>query len=58
MSLIATHRIFTGVPVSRGYLLDKTTGKIVWGCPHRHRYNNAKAAQQCAERELRKRSKR
>jgi len=50
---VATHRIFTGVPVSRGYVYDRQTGRPVGGCPHRHRYGHARRAQACAERALR-----
>ena len=50
----ATHRIFTGVPVSRGYIYDRQTGKPVWNCGHRHRNNHARLAQLCAERALRR----
>lgn len=51
--IVAIHRIFTGVPVSRGYLLDRRTGRCIGGCPHRHRYNHARRAQECAEKALR-----
>lgn len=42
-----TTRQFTGTPhVHRAYVLNKTSGKIVEACGHRHR--TAKAAQSCA----------
>ena len=50
--LYATHRIFTGVPISRGYVMDRHSGRVIWACPHRHRYGHAVQAQRCAEREL------
>lgn len=53
LKLFATHRIFTGKPVSRGYVQSRLTGKIVWACPHRHRYPGAANAQKCAEKALR-----
>lgn len=50
----ATHRMFTGVPCSRGYVYDRHTGRVVLACPHRHRYpGGAARAQACAERMLR-----
>lgn len=54
MKLVAIHRVFTGKPVSRGYVMDRDTGKVVWACPHRHRYQHAINAQMCAEKHLRK----
>mgnify|MGYP001600421724 CR=1 FL=1 len=58
MTLYATHRVFTGRPVSRGYIYDRDTGRCVWACPHRHRYRHARRAQECADRELRRRRRR
>ena len=52
--LYATHRVFTGRPVSRGYVMDRLTGQVVWACPHRHRYRHARRAQECAEKQLRR----
>ena len=61
--IVATHRIFTGRAVARGYLLDSITGKIIWSCPHFHKSlihlggkNAGTFAQRCAEKELRKRT--
>lgn len=43
-----TTRQFTGTPhVHRAYVLNRTTGKIVEACGHRHRTD--KAAKGCAE---------
>lgn len=48
----ATTRQFTGTPlVHRGYVYDRTTGKVVIACRHRHRYQDR--AGMCAERLLR-----
>ena len=57
MKLYATHRVFTGNPVSRGYVYDRDTGKVVWACPHRHRYGHTKQAQLCAEKQLKRLAK-
>lgn len=46
-----TTRQFTGAPhVRRAYLLNRTTGKIIAACGHRHR--TERGALQCAERML------
>ena len=43
-------RQFTGVRVHRAYVLNRTTGKIVEACGHRHR--TPQGAFRCAERML------
>lgn len=45
-------RVFTGKPVSRAYVMDRLTGKVVVGCPHRHRQHQY--ALQCADKLLAK----
>lgn len=50
-SLQPITRQFTGTPrVHRAYVLNRTTGKIVEACGHRHR--TEKGARGCAERML------
>ena len=44
-------RVFTGIPVSRGYVRDRQTGKIIMACSHKHR--TEPAAMKCAEKLLR-----
>lgn len=31
---VAIHRVFTGKYASRGYILDRHTGRVVLSCPH------------------------
>ena len=58
-------RIFTGAcAVARGYLRERGSNEVVWGCPHRHRSRlrtggkNAEFyARRCAEREPARRTK-
>jgi len=66
-SLYATARIFTGTMEARGYIRDRSTGKVVWACDHMHKhrlfqkkqradgplYKSAESyAMRCAEKKL------
>jgi hypothetical protein len=61
VKLIAIHRLLTGKYVSRGYVMDRDTGKVVWACEHEHKSrlrmggkNSNYYAQRCAEKQLRR----
>ena len=61
-SLYPSFRIFTGkANCARAYIINRTTGKVMWGCQHLHRSrirkggkNAAHYAIRCAEKALRK----